>query len=111
MHTQPPARTMSDVKGRDALGLMHNVRQYRHSEPSIASEAVHSVPREENVHMNRHTRILVRPRGQSMHDGCSFLLPLFLQVPQWCPQINVSPPNRFHRATMKMILIFRTQRA
>lgn len=51
---------MTDVafKHRDALGVMHNVRQYTHDEPARASEAVFRVPREENVHFNHHTVVL-----------------------------------------------------
>ena len=68
----PPHHARPTVMAaRDALGSAHKLAQYTASEPPRSSEAAFNVPREENVHFNRHTVILVRcvKRGECRVRG------------------------------------------
>eukprot|EP00048_Salpingoeca_helianthica_P016391 m.232080 g.232080 ORF g.232080 m.232080 type:complete len:392 (+) comp18572_c0_seq1:281-1456(+) len=56
---------MAEAGFRDVYGSAHKERLFTRGEPGKQSEAIHSVPREQNVHLNHHTQIFDKSQART----------------------------------------------
>lgn len=81
---------MAEPGARDVYGTSHNLRLFTRGEPAKHSEAIHSVPREHNVHLNHHTELFDKSNAKlaGPHDG------KITAQPAPAPQASIPRPRR-----------------